>query len=1619
MRRTLNLALFSTLCILLAAPAVRAQELANVAKGFNPSGSFAVGDVDNVNLFNGNLVIQIPLGQSYPVNGGLSYGLTLVYNSQVWEFQSINSTTRTIPNRVANAGMGWMLSMGRLILKDNPDHLLSDAETAQDTYMSPDGARHALYPTLHEGEPASPDILYSRDGSYLRFKKLLNQIEFPDGTKHIFNAAGLPTRIEDRFSNEVNVCYDCCPWQPGGKCTATDLPWPWKITDSHFREHWVEFRSTPYTNQPVVVDKVRLDAFNGQEAVYSFAYTLDDPTPPAKIEACKSKDDATKYVIPVHLKSVTRPDGSSYTMPDHFSGAPATGVCKNGMIRQLGLPTLGSIEWDYTTYSFPPESATGRGFLQYNMGVGTRKLKDESGAILGTWTYTTNLTARETVSSAYKELVNTVTDPLGHLVKRYFSVCPQSCGTNADRSEYGLPLSRLQGVDSSGRALSSQIFHQNGTHLRSTYVRYERDADPSGTTVQDWTRLNQRQASMRTVFHDDGNVAAAENLADFDGYGHYRSRSTNGNFPGTNIRSAATGYNPARGTYGQSGFSPWPAATPWVLGTYSFSWESEAGQLQYRSFCFDQNGFLLGRRVHVANDTSYSANDLVEVFTNDTRGNVQNEKYFGGDLQAITTDSTQGYICALANSLTSPVYKVDHTYAYGVRSKTSTTAGTVTLNALDLTIDGSTGLPSSSLDMTGQKTTYLYDSLGRLNRVSPPEEEDATYTFVKATSGSAMAQVTIAKGLNGPYGQSRIIFDALGRPRYEEQRMPDGTYARRETNYNALGWKTRVTETESPYATQFFDYDPFGRPATIQPPNNPGQSVTLTYAGVRQVSRATKVATTATTETTATTREVYDRHGRLYEVTEPNGVVTRYEYDAGNRLKKVCQGVNVTTGACGQERVFTYDNRGFLLWENHPEKTANTRGLGHDVDYLSYDARGHATRKVDGDNDLTFGYDKFERLTQIRETGAGACVTAGTGPRCLKSFTYSSANGTASNGQSDRSKGKLTAASRYNYIGAPYNATVEVKETYQYGGKGGRLSQKETNNVFNGAQSEQFRQTFTWNVAGELASHTYPDCSNPTVCGSSAARTQGYGYTRGRLTSVTGFANSITYHPSGLLNTIVRANGVTDRQTGDAAGMARPAEISAVRTSDNFGLWTTGAYRYDGSGNVWKTGSGLYLYDSLSRVVSGKVYPGALGTGTPGTQAYGYDNYGNLTSLTTNGTLVNTPATTATNRLTAGTYDASGNLTAWSGNTYEYDAFDQMSRHVSSGEDWRYMYTAADERFWAFRAGGGGSVWTLRGPGGEALREYSAHLGWNNYRDNIYRGGTLLATVASPAAGGAVKHLHTDHLGTPRLITDGAGNPATAQFHAYYPYGEELAATYTSAYTERMRFTGHERDLVNLGGQGDDLDYMHARHYGVVTGRFLSVDRFDVPTLQFGDRNDQQRFQIFLVQPQGWNRFAYTKGNPLKHVDPDGESGVLVLSAPWAVGSSSSAGFAAVANPLGALILAGAGGYLIGAGINEIPGVSESIQTGLGLIIDTVYLAQSTKDNLKLTNGLVAAALTELGKITAAGGPEKDPAGKHHQAEIKAMLTRAEKIAKRLPTKLRTQTLQIIQQIAQRAGVTL
>ncbi len=89
---------------------------------------------------------------------------------------------------------------------------------------------------------------------------------------------------------------------------------------------------------------------------------------------------------------------------------------------------------------------------------------------------------------------------------------------------------------------------------------------------------------------------------------------------------------------------------------------------------------------------------------------------------------------------------------------------------------------------------------------------------------------------------------------------------------------------------------------------------------------------------------------------------------------------------------------------------------------------------------------------------------------------------------------------------------------------------------------------------------------------------------------------------------------------------------------------------------------------------------------------------------------------------------------------------------------------------------------------------------------------------------------------------------------AYYPFGEE--ATDPAQTQQPLRFTGHERDL-NAGGKPDDLDYMHARYYNSFLTRFLSTDPMDSAQTEI---------------PQSWNKFAYTYNNPMRHIDPNGQT---------------------------------------------------------------------------------------------------------------------------------------------------
>ncbi len=1481
MSRRLSLAL---LALALAAPAA-ADVHPNTAPGFPVEQAFHVGDVDNVNLFNGSLTLTIPLGGSYPVNGGFSYGLKLVYNSGAWDFQSVaveitdppdplRPTYRTlaVPSRCSNAGLGWRLSLGQL----DPPCQTPDANGQLPTavYKDENGTDHLFYPTLHQGDPedALPtgvkDVLYTRDGTYLRLKtftSLIRELEFPDGSVRKFDLSGRLTEIRDPFGNKMSVSY----------ATANQ----WVITDSQNRTHRVYFRTDlPSPSGGGLVDRIELAAFGGATATYTFTYET-----PTIGRPCPHDDDGVGTGAQVALlTAVTLPDGSAWKTPaaDYVTALPPAGAfCTDhaGNLKALTLPTLGRTEWTWQTYAFPTASGT-RKYLQRNSGVASRTRRDPGGAALGTWAYTQAPGQPAILNS--REASTTVVDPLGHRTVNHFSVAmdANNGATGWSVGDYSLPFTRSQplnvaaGVDLN---LSRQVYNAAGTLLRSEYVLYERElsgpsAGGAATGSADNANRNRRMVRSRTTFGDDPGTYAGVIHSDFDGLGHYRRQQTEGNFPGSNVRTHHGHYNPARGTYAidpftgaGSGWSVFPSSSPWVLETMSFAWDAEGGATAYTDLCYAPGSATVVRqRVHRQDGAYQAAQDLVTVYDLDLAGtgNVTAEKSYGGDAQAGIPTAT-GDPCSMPLPAV-PEFQVNHTYASGVRA-TSQHVG-AGFYVLDQTIDPNTGLPTGSRDTSGLLTSYEYDALGRMTW-SKPALGHGGWTELQYSAanpaGSTRASVTVRRRNNGSKTAAiqnvhQVVFDYFGRVYQETRRLPGGAFNKRETLYDDAGNKASVSELTTGAATSktsFFNYDPFGRPGTIQPPDGSTHNVSLSYRGARQVERTVKVATAAGVEADALTTEVYDRHGRLLSVTEPSGdananVATSYGYDVGNRLISVSATAYVPgTGNVAQSRSFSYDRAGLLQSETHPELGSSGNGS---TSYPRYDSRGHLLRRIDGGSDLTFVYDGAERLTLVRETSGGQ--------RTLKSFTYAGANGTFSDPATgtictDNRKGRLLRQSRFNYVtifGSPY--TVELREGMTYCGRDGRRSRRTLDNYVNGAAtpSESFvLPNITYDTLGNVTSLGYPECTH-AACGAPSPRTVTFSYSEDLLTAVGTpanagqYASSLTYHPNLMVSQVVHANALTDTYANDPNLMRRPASI-AVTTSGGAVRWSTGSYAYDGAGNVKTIGTHAFTYDKVSRLKSANLYLEPNGSTNLRSQTFTYDAFGNLLAVGGHAGR-NTPTTPGTNRLALASYDTSGNVTSWNGNAYAYDPFNLMWSYRTGSDEWVYLYTADDERAWSYKTDNT-SLWALRGPDNKVLREYTTNGTWSVASDYIHRDGALLAAETPQG----IRHFHVDHLGTPRLISDSLGQQKA--YHVYYPYGDE--ATAFNQDTMRAKFTGHERDLNNPGGAGDDLDYMHARFFSPITGRFLSIDPAD---------------SARRSQPQSWNRYTYALGNPIRYFDPDG-----------------------------------------------------------------------------------------------------------------------------------------------------
>jgi RHS repeat-associated protein len=237
----------------------------------------------------------------------------------------------------------------------------------------------------------------------------------------------------------------------------------------------------------------------------------------------------------------------------------------------------------------------------------------------------------------------------------------------------------------------------------------------------------------------------------------------------------------------------------------------------------------------------------------------------------------------------------------------------------------------------------------------------------------------------------------------------------------------------------------------------------------------------------------------------------------------------------------------------------------------------------------------------------------------------------------------------------------------------------------------------------------------------------------------------------------------------------------------------------------------------------------------------------------------------ATNRTTWMTYDAAGRVKTDGTYAMTWDPDDSMlKRGATEADSEFYVYDANGERIG--RTDREVWNWTIRDAAGRAVREYESayypsNSVWLWVEDRFYRDGQPMV-VEREAAEGGTWYLHTDHLGSVRVVTNQAGKQISR--HVYAPYGTELTSirqAVARGFDEQsQRFTGHERDFTGgtMVENQNQLDYMHARYYSPALGRFLSVD----PVL------DVKRA---TAEPQSWNRYSYVINNPLRYTDPTGK----------------------------------------------------------------------------------------------------------------------------------------------------
>lgn len=916
-------------------------------------------------------------------------------------------------------------------------------------------------------------------------------------------------------------------------------------------------------------------------------------------------------------------------------------------------------------------------------------------------------------------------------------------------------------------------------------------------------------------------------------------------------------------------------------GTYvnALTGITDAKGVRWATYSYDGSGKAITSQ-HAGGVDNYSVNYSTNTTTNPLS---KDTKYFYRNLQGIRrvtqVNGVASTNCVAANkyynydSLGRMIGKTDWQnvmtrYQYDSRSnvvKIIEAVGTTEQRATTISYISGFNLPDV-ISEPGLTTDYDYDVYGRLT----------TMTLTDTATGATRI-TTYAYYSNGTDGSGNVILGRLQQVDGPRTDVSDITTYAYDGNYNL----TTITNALS-QVTTVTARDSAGRPTTVQDMN--GINTVLTYDSNGWLQTATRASGTGLA---ALYDFDYDFNGNLVKVTLPNSVFVEYSYDNAQRLTGIKDSLNntvtYTLNAAGDATKVEVKNATptttYVHDQAFDELSRLIRSIGAatpaQTAYFAYDKNSNLTSYTDpkANPATTYTYDALQRLKTQTDSASGVVTLGYTGLDDLNSvkdqrnnttsYTYNAFGDVLTESSPDRGSityvvdkaGNVTkrtdarsVVTDYTYdalnrlltvvypaetalnatlsydlssgCGTPYKGhlcrVVDNTGTtnYQYDSLGRVTNVSETRGALT------FTQAYTYDLAGNIATITMPSGRVVTytrnangLVSNVAAPING---------SATNLASSITYLPFGPQNAMTYGNAKTFSATYDT-------DYNPTNRTVSGGLynWT---YTTDKNSNITQAGTTTYGYDALDRI----------NAENPGTAAsYTYDATSNRLTKVQGGTTTTTVPSTSNKISAVGgtsyTYDAAGNITAIGTNGYVWNNQGLMKEYKISGVSTAtYTYNAYNQR--TKKVTGGVTTHYVYGAGGLMLGEYTSAAAM--VREYIYLNGAPLAQVNSGSPE-TVTYIHTDHLGTPRFGTNGAGTSVWSWNNDAFGISAASGAT-----TINLRMAGQYYDSES------SLFYNWNRYYNPAIGRYISSD----PIGLWG----------------GMNTFGYVGQNPVFWIDPLG-----------------------------------------------------------------------------------------------------------------------------------------------------